>query len=496
VRLLFVIVLLNSIPFAYAELTTTVMAPLTIGNWQNPDDPEREHEWQTYAEELKRLKELGVDAISTDVWWGIIEPERGQFNWRYYHKLFQVIRDAGLKWVPILAFHKLGGNVGDDADIPLPNHVWSLWREYPQVFQSERDLMSRSELGNYNGEIIAPTATEYALDLYKTVMREFQREFVYAAEHIFEINISLGPAGELRKPSYNPHDPDAQYPGRGRFQIYGRLWRRGFIQYIQQRYKSLTGLNERWGTGLGSFSEVAPPEDMEAFLQRRDHFGAYGMDVIDYQNEVLLRHQELLIGSAFDEFDHAQAPFQDIDIGAKIPGIHWRMGHDRLAELASGLVRTSYGEDKWNTAESGYGYLATLEGFKKIAERARSSRFVLHFTALEMDNGDGGPHVGSEAKSLVFYMADAAQRLGLTIKGENALSFKLNEERAWWNIKDAIEHGPYFGLTYLRHNTIMSSESALRGLSDFMDWRSRRCDLLLRQPPELQGLRSPHQTAH
>ena len=63
---------------AEAPLVGTVhalaaMAPLTIGDLEDPRDPAREGEWTTFARELAEAKALGIGSISVDVWWGSVE---------------------------------------------------------------------------------------------------------------------------------------------------------------------------------------------------------------------------------------------------------------------------------------------------------------------------------------------------------------------------------------------------------------------------------------
>lgn len=57
--------------------------------------------------QLKVLKSINVDGVMVDCWWGIVEaiaPQ--QYNWTGYRKLFQLVRDVGLKlqvfFVPML----------------------------------------------------------------------------------------------------------------------------------------------------------------------------------------------------------------------------------------------------------------------------------------------------------------------------------------------------------------------------------------------------------
>lgn len=79
-----------------------------------------------FQHQLKVAKKLGITAISVDVWWGLVEQAGDQqFVWQYYDDVFSDIRAAGLKIIPIMAFHQCGGNVGDDCDIPLPGWIWT-----------------------------------------------------------------------------------------------------------------------------------------------------------------------------------------------------------------------------------------------------------------------------------------------------------------------------------------------------------------------------------
>ncbi|MFX4809799.1 hypothetical protein ABTC23_19465, partial [Acinetobacter baumannii] len=65
------------------------------------------------------------------------------------------------------------------------------------------------------------------------------------------------------------------------------------------------------------------------------------------------------------------SPFAGTPIGAKVPGVHWRMGwkngdvitySDRAAETNAGLIQTS---SPW-AADNAYGYKNILNMFKDL----------------------------------------------------------------------------------------------------------------------------------
>ncbi|RWW52733.1 hypothetical protein BHE74_00040832 [Ensete ventricosum] len=112
-------------------------------------------------EQLKKLKSIGVDGVMVDCWWGIVEAHiPQQYNWKGYMHLFQVVRDTKLK-----------------------------------------------------------------LQVYFDFMRNFRVEFDEFFEDgtICEIEIGLGPYGELCYPSH-PVRHGWRYPGIGEFQISGIHW--------------------------------------------------------------------------------------------------------------------------------------------------------------------------------------------------------------------------------------------------------------------------------
>ena len=193
------------------NVSLSVMAPLMVGDAKDLNGEKSKPAWQEFDRQLTEAKKLGIDAVSTDVWWGLIEPTKGQFDWSYYEKLSDHISAAGLKWVPILSFHQCGGNVGDDVNVPIPEWIWGDVASRASGGDTEA-VKYKSEQGHTSPEYVSLFADHAVMDNYAAVMKEFQTHFAAKAGSIGEVNVSLGPAGELRYPSYNAHDKDAGYP--------------------------------------------------------------------------------------------------------------------------------------------------------------------------------------------------------------------------------------------------------------------------------------------
>jgi beta-amylase len=435
---------------ANATFTLNVMAPLAVGDIRNPNNPSSEKEWQIFRNQLQEMKKLGVFAVSTDVWWGIVQENKdNQFDWRYYDRLSNEIQKVGLKWVPILSFHQCGGNVGDTCNFPIPSWIWKKYLGKNGIKSSD-DLKYLSEDGNSSNEVVSVWATQMVLSDYSRFMKEFQTHFSNKSNMISEINVSLGPAGELRYPSYNSHDQNSGYPTRGRLQAYSRLAREGFRNFMVSKYGS-------------SASKMEPPHRGQS-PEAQDFFdmglaqSKFGKDFFDWYSDSLLNHGRSILNEAIIVFNGKSSAFRGIDIGAKIPGVHWRASIDRTAELAAGLVRTS--SSTFKDGDKGFGYNEIVRVFSDSQKMSNAPKVVLHFTCLEMDNGSGGATVGSLAKDIVFWVAQEANRQKVEIKGENALSGGVGDPHAWDNMINAAVWGPYQGLTILRINDLAQNEMA------------------------------------
>lgn len=454
-----------------------VMAPLVIGDPVDPANEASRAAWQRFDEQLAAAKAMGVKAVSTDVWWGIVEKTERQYDWRYYVKLSDHIIRAGLLWIPILSMHQCGGNVGDNVYIPIPSWIWA---KLARKLGSNNLNIAKylSEQGNVSHEVVSVWLTETAMEDYIAFFQAFQTQFASKARHITEINISLGPAGELRFPSYNSHDKNTDYPSRGAMQCYSDPARKSFMDWVLAKYNGWDGVQRAWG---GNVKNIEPPRDCKAFFEHKNHLQSqYGKDLFDWYSGSLLSHARQMVTAALNVFSAEGAAFDGIDIGAKVPGVHWQLGywkdgkrviHTRLAELAAGVIRTSDAAS-WQNDDEGRGYRPIVTLFNELRKQKPRTNVVFHFTCLEMSDPQGEKNVGinSLARSLVMWVGEEAQRQGVTIKGENALNFTLAEQVSWDNIRAALhlpgQDAPYSGLTLLRISDVVTIPLAHAECSD------------------------------
>ena len=431
------------------EFTANVMAPLKVTDWA------------AFEADLETVAAYGVDAVSVDVWWGDVEGAAdNRFDWAYYDRVFATITAEGLDLAPILSFHQAGGNVGDDYTSLLPSWLWEKYADvtYRGVELGPTGLQHRSEQGNTSAESVQGWADRVVMDEYRDFTRAFEQQYgdVYA-EEVVEVNVSLGPSGELRYPSYNQHDVGTGYPTRGALQAYSPLAVRDLQVQTLRRYGSLEAVNRAWGTDLGSVEEIGPPEDADAFFAGHAYLDTqYGRDFVDWYNGSLVDHGERVLRTVIRALGR---DFPEADVGYKVPGIHWSMtnpAHPRAAEVTTGLIQTSVDLDSWAT---GHGYQRIVELANRFDGGPRE--VVLHFTALEMDDQDVPPQY-SLAQTLVEWVGDHAYRAGVGLKGENALAGGVQSDEGWDNIAEAFATWGYLGLTVLRMNDVASGTGATR----------------------------------
>ncbi len=474
-----------------SDVHINVMAPLLVGDPANTESEFSRKQWANFDRQLAEAKKLGITAVSTDIWWGLVQAKgEKDFDWKYYDKLSKHISEAGLKWIPILSFHACGGNVGDDelkksgikdGKIPVPQWVWD---KVSKDLPSSRSAKFVSEQGNASDEFVSAWATEKALPYYANMMKEFQKHYAKQAKDIAEINISLGPAGELRYPSYNAHDSGTGYPTRGALQCYSELAKTSFREFAIEKYGGIDGVAKAWNIPGLKADKISPPEDAQGFFNRQDHVKIqYGKDFFDWYSDSLLNHGSKMLESARVVFADKDAAFQGIDIGAKIPGIHWRYGvredgkfvqGDRLAELSAGLIRTS-NNNEWFDSSKGAGYRPILSMFTRHQPMrpGMGTRVVPAMTCLELSDGQDGKSAASQPHTLALSVGQEARRLKLTINGENALSGTLSDAGAWDNMRSLMQvpgekNGYYTGLTLLRIGDVVDNPVARAKLSEII----------------------------
>ena len=261
------------------KTTTPVYVMLPHDTDWLPDDPEAGGALLTRGTALeaalRALAAAGVTGVAVDVWWGIAEAAGpGQYDFDAYARLFDAAAAAGLKVSATMSFHAAGGNVGDTCTVPLPPWVLAAGEREPDMFYTDaaghrnRECLS---LGADEVECLPAAAAESGGDdeggsddgvspsssssrpppmrtpvrAYADFVSAFARRFrhVLARGIITEVTVGLGPAGELRYPSYPEGDGRWRFPGVGAFQCYDAHMKRSLAS------AALSAGEPAWGHG-------------------------------------------------------------------------------------------------------------------------------------------------------------------------------------------------------------------------------------------------------
>ena len=175
------------------------------------------------------LADAGVHGIAVDLWWAAVEPSPRAYVWSGARALVDACAAAGLRVQTVLSFHACGGNVGDDAAVPLPAWVAAAADRDPDLFYS--DAPRGAALGARNPETLSLFADatpspdlggRTPLQCYGDLAAAFRREFEGELGGVIdEVVFGAGPCGELRYPAYyEPHG--WRFPGVGEFQCHDR----------------------------------------------------------------------------------------------------------------------------------------------------------------------------------------------------------------------------------------------------------------------------------
>uniref|UniRef100_A0A804PAY3 Beta-amylase n=1 Tax=Zea mays TaxID=4577 RepID=A0A804PAY3_MAIZE len=291
------------------------------------------HRRKAVQASLSALKSAGVEGVMVDVWWGIA----------------------------VMSFHQCGGNVGDSVSIPLPR--WAA-----EEMERDQDLCYTDQWGRRNYEYVSLGCDAMPVlkgrtpvECYTDFMRAFRDHFAdYLGNTIVEIQVGMGPAGELRYPSYPESNGTWKFPGIGAFQCNDR--------YMRSRLKAAAEAagKPEWGHGgptdAGGYNNW--PEDTVFF--RGDNGGwstEYGDFFLSWYSQMLLEHGDRILSGATSVFGAAP-----VEVSVKVAGIHWHYGsRSHAPELTAGYYNTR-----------------RHDGYLTIARLLARHGAVLNFTCVEM----------------------------------------------------------------------------------------------------------------
>ncbi|XP_009388864.3 beta-amylase [Musa acuminata AAA Group] len=365
-----------------------VMLPLGVVNAENVfEDPDG------LREQLKQLRAADVDGVMVDVWWGIIENKGPKcFEWGAYRELFKMVQEEGLKLQAIMSFHQCGGNVGDAVYIPIPQWVRDVAAANPDIFYTNRSGTRNPEylsLGVDNEPLFAGrTAVELYSDFMKS-FRENMADFLHACL-IRDIEVGLGPAGELRYPSY-PQVEGWNFPGIGEFQYVTADFRQAVAEAGHPDWKL--------PDDAGEYNDT--PEKTKFFAENGTYLTEKGKFFLTWYSNKLLKHADQILDRANQAFLGCK-----LKLAIKVSGVHWWYKDDsHAAELTAG-----------------YYNLKVRDGYRTIARQLTRHDAILNFTCGEMRDSEQPEEAKSRPEELVQQVLSAAWREGIEVACENALN--------------------------------------------------------------------------
>ncbi|XP_022871280.1 beta-amylase 2, chloroplastic-like [Olea europaea var. sylvestris] len=228
-------------------------------------------------------------------------------------------------------------------------------------------------------------------------MRSFRVEFDEFFEDgvISEIEIGLGPCGELRYPSY-PAKHGWRYSGIGEFQCYDKYLMKSLEKAAEVRGHAF------WGRGpdnAGSYNDK--PHETRFFCDGGDYDSYYGRFFLNWYSRVLVDHGDRVLALA-------NLAFEGTPVAAKLSGIHWwYKTASHAAELTAGFYNP-----------------CNRDGYAPIASMLKKHEAALNFTCVELrtlDQYEDFPEALADPEGLVWQVLNAAWDVSIPVASENAL---------------------------------------------------------------------------
>ncbi|XP_008794866.1 beta-amylase 3, chloroplastic [Phoenix dactylifera] len=379
---------------------------------------------------LMALRSAGVEGVMVDVWWGLVEKDGPmRYNWEAYMELVKMVERSGLKLQMVMSFHQCGGNVGDSCSIPLPPWVLQEMSKDPDIVYTDRSGRRNPEYISLGCDTLPVLRGRTPIQVYADYMRSFHERFSdYLGDVIVEIQVGMGPCGELRYPSYPESNGTWRFPGIGEFQCYDK-----YMKASLQAAAIEIG-HEGWGKGgphdAGHYNQF--PEDTGFFRREGTWNSDYGKFFLEWYSGKLLGHGDRILAAAEGIFRGTGAK-----LSGKVAGIHWHyQTRSHAAELTAGYYNTRY-----------------RDGYLPVAQMLAKRGVVLNFTCMEMRDEQQPGHANCSPELLVQQVKKATKVARAELAGENAL--ERYDESAYSQVLATSRADPGVGLsafTYLRMN--------------------------------------------
>eukprot|EP00440_Ansanella_granifera_P076488 gb/GFBE01083001.1/.p1 GENE.gb/GFBE01083001.1/~~gb/GFBE01083001.1/.p1 ORF type:complete len:475 (+),score=118.47 gb/GFBE01083001.1/:1-1425(+) len=367
--------------------------------------------------QLAAAKTAGLKGVMADVWWGVCEPQPGVYNFGAAKELCELLSSLGMNLQAVMSFHQCGGNVGDTVSFPLPAWCLQVAKSNGFLYRSKAGVVSEDCLSlsaDHARAFPAPGGGQRtALQCYQDYMTAFVKAMgSHFGTTICELQVGMGPCGELRYPSYLMSN-GWNWPGVGIVMAYDP----GMLA----RLKAETGLTEP-PPGLPE-DQNAMPEAIPIFKagENPGFRNGSGKVFLEWYSSVLIRHGQEVLAQATTALQKAGAvlPGKSLCFSVKVSGLHWHVMHQsRATEACAGY--------NCCTSDSADAY-ASIARMLSAAQKQAQRPVLFNFTCMEMANNSNGgvPHSLSAPEDLIGQVRLACVSNNVGLAGENALEFDL-----------------------------------------------------------------------
>ncbi|KAK9052989.1 hypothetical protein SSX86_029619 [Deinandra increscens subsp. villosa] len=395
---------------------------------------------------LMALKSAGVEGVMVDVWWGLVEKDGPlKYNWEGYFELVKMVQKHGLKLQAVMSFHQCGGNVGDSCSIPLPPWVLEEISGNPDLVYTDKSGRRNPEYISLGCDSLPVLRGRTPIQVYSDYMAAFQQRFNnYLGNVIVEIQVGMGPCGEMRYPSYPESNGTWRFPGIGEFQCYDKYM-------IASLEAAAEAKGEKdWGKSgphdSGQYNQF--PEDTGFFRHEGTWNTDYGRFFMEWYSGKLLQHSDTILKSAEIIFRGTGAK-----LSVKVAGIHWHYKtRSHAAELTAGYYNTRHSD-----------------GYLPIAKMLAKYDAVFNFTCMEMRDIEQPQHAECSPEGLVRQVKLAVIAAGVELAGENALerydggAYRQVQETSGSDLENGL-----CAFTFLRMNKRLFEAENWRELVNFV----------------------------
>ncbi|PSS09671.1 Beta-amylase [Actinidia chinensis var. chinensis] len=394
---------------------------------------------------LMALKSAGVEGVMVDAWWGLVEKDGPmKYNWEGYAELVKMVQKHGLKLQVVMSFHQCGGNVGDSCSIPLPPWVLEEISKNPDLVYTDRSGRRNPEYISLGCDSLPELRGRTPIQVYSDYMRSFCDTFKDdLGEAIVEIQVGMGPCGELRYPSYPESNGIWRFPGIGEFQCYDKYMRTSLQASAEAIGKQDWGRNGPHDSGqYNQFSEET------GFFRRDGTWNTeYGQFFLEWYSGMLLEHGDRILAAAKGIFQGTGAK-----LSGKVAGIHWHYKtRSHAAELTAGYYNTRH-----------------RDGYLPIAHTLGKHGVVLNFTCMEMRDREQPENANCSPEGLVRQVKMATKTAGTELAGENALERYDAGAYAQVLATSRSDGNGLSAFTYLRMNKQLFEGENWRHLVEFV----------------------------